>query len=478
MVSSSDILNEKSNPRASGRRSRAKCDGKKLPFEKEKKIAKIVEGMREIGHKPTNDCIRGFAHSEISQVEKSDIYVSKKWYDSLREHYPEIDRDSNLFCDYRRALNRRNCIKAAELFFNVLQTELISSIPPERRYSMNALGWFLVDRPNEKNGESRIALNRLEVSRLIQEKRNNKFGNWVTCIECISATGESLPSTAIFPNENIRKKYDKKILEKSKKWRTMSLETEMKYSEFEYGDDKNVIECDIFRKWARDVFFPETEPKSILEPRLLLLDAERSDEKKLIVDCLKNNVIVIYLPPWDKGLNFNQDYLNTPINVAFFDALRSQYLDSLESIDTNTSKIYISPKMIDYNSFFLWYQKVKKNFTGNENYRSIIIFAFKLTGLWPLNLEYSSRSLKFTNANNSRENSNNPYSPESGSASMDSVPSLLWDLDWEKKDVNQSLKIIDEISLLIRSYTKDDQKKSDISQNFAEISAYLKSLSK
>lgn len=163
---------------------------------KERQLANLVRGLREIGHVPTLDVIRGLARTALASQNSSSISINWYYYTHFKMKYPQASAKSIKSRDYRRV--QYHSPQSIDVFFNVLLSDVIRSIPPSRRYSMCALRWYL------KDGEPCLVVDRLEVDRFSMEGQGSSEGNaeWAVAVECISATREIYRHLLSFPPMN------------------------------------------------------------------------------------------------------------------------------------------------------------------------------------------------------------------------------------------------------------------------------------
>lgn len=247
-------------------------------------------------------------------------------------------------------------------------------------------------------------------------------------------------------------------------WIMKAADTNVRVANHECGTSET-NNGNFLKAWAREVFFTSTRPRVQLEPRLLILDALRSNqETKFINECLKHNVTVVYLPPTKEG--DPSPYLRSPIDIAFFMPLIEQNLSKLETVNTKSSKLFLSPMLNDLTSFLSWYRNVRNETFHNpsavENFR----LAFALSGLWPV--QQNAPDL------NNHPASSNEEEQQSDQVVMDQeMPAYLYQLDWASKGQSEIRRDISNASMLIQNYTLDDEEKIEVQQQFLKLLKHL-----
>jgi hypothetical protein len=166
--------------------------------------------------------------------------------------------------------------------------------------------------------ESGFAIGDVEASqRIINATIRQRFQakpgrqEWVTAIECVCADGTSLPPLIIFKGENL-----------SRQWIPASIHNHWRFGCNTKGWTSNVHGL----QWLRQVFEVETREKANGKPRLLICDGHDSHiTASWIAHCMKNNIILMVLPP-------HSSHLTQPLDVSVFKPLKTLMASAIEPL--------------------------------------------------------------------------------------------------------------------------------------------------
>jgi hypothetical protein len=142
---------------------------------------------------------------------------------------------------------------------------------------------------------------------------------WVTVIECISGDGTSISPLIIFKGENINGRWVPK--DAPRDWHISC--NSKGWSSNEHG-----------LQWLQECFEPQTRSKANGRKRILLCDGHDSHiTAGFILHCLRNNIILIILPP-------HSSHLLQPLDVAVFGPLKTAISTQLDRfIRTGISRV-------------------------------------------------------------------------------------------------------------------------------------------
>jgi len=177
---------------------------------------------------------------------------------------------------------------------------------------------------------------------------------WVTSIECISTDGTSLPPLIIFKGENL-----------SRQWIPPSI-----HNNWRFGcNTKGWTSNEHGLQWLRSVFETETREKANGKPRLLICDGHDSHiTASWIAHCMKNNIILMVLPP-------HSSHLTQPLDVGVFNPLKTLMASAIEPL-VSTELHHIMKA-----EWLLAYVEAHDSAFSVRNIKS----GFSGTGIMPLN---------------------------------------------------------------------------------------------
>ena len=133
---------------------------------------------------------------------------------------------------------------------------------------------------------------------------------WVTIIECMSATGGKLRPLVIFKGKTLQST-----------WFPARI-PDFRYATSANGWTSNLLALE----WLQQIFLPSTAPLDG-EPRLLLLDNHGSHiTTDFMLQCYRNNVYLYYLIP-------HMSHVCQPLDVGPFSSVKAKYRGL---INTNT----------------------------------------------------------------------------------------------------------------------------------------------
>lgn len=127
---------------------------------------------------------------------------------------------------------------------------------------------------------------------------------WITAIECVSATGRALSPMVIF-----------KAKDTNSRWIPEGAPFNWRFSTSNSGWTSNSHGFE----WLRTVFEPESRQKSKEKPRLLIADGHASHiTANMIALCMENNIDLLILPP-------HCSHLLQPLDVGVFGPLKKYH---------------------------------------------------------------------------------------------------------------------------------------------------------
>lgn len=255
--------------------------------------------------------------------------IGKRWIDRFRERHPEIQGIWTRQIDNARykAVNTANI----ERWFQAVQDLYFEhQYAPKHIYNMDESGFSV-----GTSQKSRALVN-------IREKSSWKVihgrQEWITAIECISASGEALPPLLIFKAKYSNTGWIPPVT--PPKWRFTT-------SNSGWTSDSHAFE------WLRDLFQPETIPDGPNVRRLLIMDGHSSHiTARFIAFCLLNAIDLLILPP-------HTSHITQPLDISVFAPLkqalakevdRKARLDSRRLPRVEWTEMYISAHHKAFNS--------------------------------------------------------------------------------------------------------------------------------
>lgn len=232
--------------------------------------------------------------------------ISKRWIDRFRKRYPILKTV------YSRAIDASRFEAVSYPTINAYFTTL-SDLFLENSYPSDAV--FNVDETGFALGTSlpsKVLINKEETGGF---KKISGRQEWITAIECVGASGVSLPPLIIF-----------RAKDTNTAWIPTSTPEKWKFSTSSSGwtSDSHAYE------WLTTLFEPETA-RNDRKRRLLLLDGHGSHlTARFIAFCLDKRIDLVVLPP-------HTSHILQPLDVGLFGPLKralSTEIDRLFRLDT------------------------------------------------------------------------------------------------------------------------------------------------
>jgi len=181
----------------------------------------------------------------------------------------------------------------------------------------------------------------------VQEKRTymcqDRGREWVSVLECISATGEALPAWVVF-----------KAFDQQHSWLT-----HLSTGKSIFGtSEKGWTDSGLGLNWLQEHFHPFTEKRRHGDFRMLILDGHESYCTFEFIDfCANNKIIPLLLPP-------NHIHLAQPLDVVFHQPLAKAYSILLDDHNQFCGK---SPTKDD---FIRYYEAARQEAVSSTNIMS------------------------------------------------------------------------------------------------------------
>jgi hypothetical protein len=293
-------------------RSQSHESQKTLSTAEEETLLKAVTRLSNSGCPITLPLTRDLAEEirlsrfRLSSTPTSYPPISKRWIDRFRKRYPELKTI------YSRALDASRFegvnYPVVNAYFDAL-TDLFlkNSYPSDAIFNVDecgfALGTTLPSKVLIRRGDTRAF------------KKISGRQEWITAIECIGASGVTLPPLLIF-----KAKYTNTT------WIPAFTPEKWKFSTSTSGwtSDNHAYE------WLTTLFEPETR-RNDDKRRLLLLDGHGSYlTARFIAFCIDKNIDLVVLPP-------HTSHILQPLDVGLFSPLKralSTEIEKLFRLDT------------------------------------------------------------------------------------------------------------------------------------------------
>ena len=316
----------------------------------ERALVEYIDTLTGRGLPPTRQMIRNFA-SEIAQKE-----AGKQWVDRfIKRHENEVLSRWATPIDIQR--KRADSAPKYKLYFELLRTKIAEhKIDMRHTYNMDEKGFLIGILSKQKRLFSRRKYEEGGIKQIIQDGNRE----WITTIACVCADGTSLPPGLIY-------KAGGNSIQDS--W----LEA------FDPAKDKAFFTCstrgwtnnEIGLKWLEQVFNKETQKKTRLANRLLIVDGHGSHVTKAFIDyCDAHKIYLAIYPP-------HSTHTLQPLDVGVFGALATAYSHQLSNF------LYISQGLtsVTKRDFFRLFQRAWDDAITPKN----ILSAFEKCGIHPFN---------------------------------------------------------------------------------------------
>ncbi len=280
------------------------------------------------------------------QPQGKDPPLGLHWHHRLLSRNPQIKRVIARGLDRTRASATLKIETLNEYF------ELYASL--RQKYNIETEDIYNMDEKGFCMGAIQRSYVLIPVSEKEAFLRQDGNREWVSVIETISASGESLPSYIIFKAAYQQSTWFEKLNNSSAKIATSS---------------KGWTDNQLALLWLKQHFEIETAKRQQGEYRLLILDGHESHcTLEFIEYCVEKKIILLVLPP-------HTIHLLQPLDVAIFQPLSKHY--SVEIETHSREKHY----WLEKDDFIVYYQNARQKALRESN----IFSAWRTTGLLPYN---------------------------------------------------------------------------------------------
>ena len=322
-----------------------------LSYEEEKTLFKWITHLTATGFPATRQLTLGMA--EEIQRERKYLSASQpqpllpighKWIYRFRKRWPALKGiytrqiDSSRF----KAMNRTSI---SAYFDAVLDLYRRNKYLPEHIWNMDESGFNVGDSQS-----SQVLVNRL-ISTDFKQKGSRQ--EWITGIECISASGGVLPPLLIF-----------KAQDTYSRWIPTGTPLDWRFSTSNSGwtSDSHGYQ------WLTTVFEPCSRPKEQTLRRLLIMDGHSSHITANVIGyCMRNAIDLLILPP-------HTSQITQPLDVGVFGPLKRALAKQTDQ------RLRLDSGRISKDEWVEMYVKAHNTAFTTLNIKA----GFRSTGLWPI----------------------------------------------------------------------------------------------
>lgn len=291
--------------------------------------------------------------------------ISRKWTERFRERHPRIKTYFTRPIDASR-------VEATEYSTLKPYFDTLGDLLREKKYPPSAI--CNVDETGFSIGSTRGSFALYDRTKPPKGKRQPGRQEWITSIECISASGVALPPTLIFKGKNV-----------NSEWIPDSIPPGWTFTTSNKGWTNDTLGYE----WLISQFQPFISQFSNSRT-LLLIDGHSSHlTERFIAFCIKSNIDLFLLPP-------HSSHLTQPLDLSIFGPLKTALTLEVDQIFRNST--YRLPKVE-------WVEAFIKART--KAFRSpSIISGFEKGGIYPFNPEILLSTLDPSPRTPSPNNSN------------------------------------------------------------------------
>jgi hypothetical protein len=325
-----------------------------LSPQQELTLVKYIEDLTKRGLPPTRDMIRNFA-SDICHNHVGDGWVTRFLH---RNHDHLI---SKWTAGMDRSRHNADSTAKYELYFDLLHGKIEEyGVMPANTYNMDEKGFMIGITGRSKRVFSRRQWEKREVRESLQDGSRE----WITVVAAVSAAGDRLPPTVIFPGSanSLQSTWVDDV--KAGKHDVFLTSTASGWSNNDLG-----------LAWLEQVFNRCTKEKARRgrDWRLLILDGHGSHVTNDFIDyCDDHRILLAIMPP-------HSTHTLQPLDVVLFKPLSTAYSNQLSS-HLQRSQGLVPIRKGDF--FPLFWRAWEVSFR-----KETILKSFEATGIWPVDRE-------------------------------------------------------------------------------------------
>jgi len=312
----------------------------------ETRLVDWILAQGALGFPPTHAQIRLFAQRIINLAGDTQP-LGRHWMDGFLARNPSVKTIRGKAMDNKRVNGATT--ENIQAFFHRLNHPTIKSISQRNRWKMDETGLMQAQRGNG------LVVGISSRKKILMKGFDSR--EWVTIIECISATGESIRPLVIFRGKTLQQQhYPDNNLEDYASW------------DFEPSDN-GWTSNEIALKWLKRSFLPGTA-RDPPEPRLLIMDGHGSHQTdEFMWECFQNDVFALYLPA-------HTSHVLQPLDLSVFGVVKAIYRREVgnAALEDDTTP-YGKEK------FLSCYKIARETALAPRTVRN----GWQATGLWPVN---------------------------------------------------------------------------------------------
>jgi hypothetical protein len=270
--------------------------------------------------------------------------LGRKWLLHFMKRNPRVHSVVGKKIDAQRA-EAATPEQLREFIEHFERTRQRLNIPIDSVYNMDETGVALGVCTN-----TRVLASSLKKKAYVKSPEDRE---WVSIIECVSATGQKLRCAIVFKGQHLQST-----------WFTYGAVPNSLYTVSENGWTSNAIGL----AWLLDIFIPETPPG----PKILLLDGHGSHiSLEFQWQCRLNQIELIYLRP-------HTSHILQPLDLAPFSVIKSTYRNEIRNLASIADDVTVKKQ------HFIEYYHAARDVGLTER---VIRAGWRATGLCPFNVE-------------------------------------------------------------------------------------------
>nr|ABG26270.1 transposase [Ophiostoma ulmi] len=319
----------------------------KLSEAQETRLANWIIIQGTLGRPPTHSQVKAVAASLIG-ASAGEKVIGKNWLDAFLRRNPSIKVQRSKSIDSKRVNGASTDI--IKSWFQCLDIPEIKNILPQNRWNMDETGFSM------GQGDPLYVLGTAQKTKIRKKQMGSRA--WTSTVECISATGKSLPPLIIFKGKSVQQQWFPADLNPYSSWQFTA--TNNGWSDNETG-----------LKWLKDIFIPCSTPMRPSDARLLVLDGHGShDSDEFMKLCFENNIYLLFLPA-------HASYVLQPLDLTVFSLLKGYFRKEMEKVSTDDASVVCNKR-----TFIKSYSIARTAALTSQNIRS----GWRTAGLWPRNV--------------------------------------------------------------------------------------------